>query len=263
MNNPTGMVDPTGLYGCDWGNPIDCIVSYGGFGGSTSGVSWFGGPFVAGPFGGGGGNGICLAYCSGRNIVTPLSQAPGGASQINIAGPAYRVMSGGDSWLAGVGRNLNFLSNWFWETNGFPDAQRTQFHGKSFLFYGANTPETQDMMASPGISWINNTYAQQYGCSGSVQNLTFPTFPAYLLTAWNPGSTAFQVGAFSADLQDNGNGTLTYTMYNKAGWHSLFGGLNFGIGDHELQPAFPMHMMSQFGGNVRQMFQATIANPCN
>ncbi len=93
MNNPTGMVDPTGLDGCDWGDPITCIVSFGGVG-SGGGISFSGGSIGFGPIGGGGGNdGFCLAYCSGRNIVTAIIQQPGGAAQVRIPGPAYRVMS--------------------------------------------------------------------------------------------------------------------------------------------------------------------------
>ena len=33
LNNPTGLIDPTGLDGCDWGDPISCVLTYGAYGG--------------------------------------------------------------------------------------------------------------------------------------------------------------------------------------------------------------------------------------
>ena len=110
--------------------------------------------------------------------------------------------------------------------------------------------------------WVKLVYKYRYGCKGDVQNIRFETIPAYLTTTNDPSSTAFQVGAFSTDVRDLGNGTVQYTMYNKAGWHSLMGGLNPPSWDHDRQDAFPMHEMNRFGGDVRQMFQGTGPNPC-
>jgi RHS repeat-associated protein len=166
------------------------------------------------------------------------------------------------NWWNGVGRNANFASNWFWETDNFGDATHLQFHGKDFLYYGPNTPESQDMMKSAGGIYMQLLYKYKYKCKGSPENNNFPTLAAFLLTAEDPGNTAFQVGAFSFDITDMGDGTVQYTMYNKAGWHSLLGGLNGNLGDHDRQPAFPMHKSSQFGGNVRQMFQWRGSKPC-
>ena len=84
----------------------------------------------------------------------------------------------------------------------------------------------------------------------------------YSVENW-PGQPPFQVGAFSTDIKDLGNGTVQYTMYNKADWTSLLGGINFGRGDHERAPVFPMAPMHRYGGNVRQMFQGIGPNPCN
>jgi hypothetical protein len=51
-----------------------------------------------------------------------------------------------------------------------------------------------------------------------------------------------------------GDGTLQYTMYDKAGWHSLLGGLNGNLVTTNRQRALPMYKSWQFGRNVRQMF---------
>jgi RHS repeat-associated protein len=171
----------------------------------------------------------------------------------------------GASWsnpFAGVGRNLNFAWNWFWETDNFGDATHVNFHGKDFLYYGPNTAESQDLMRSAGGVYMQLLYKYKYNCQGSPQNSDFPTWAGYAFTAGDPSNTAFQVGAFSFDINDMGDGTVTYTMYNKAGWHSLLGGLNGSLGDHDRQPALPMHKMRQVGGNVRQMFQSRGPKPC-
>jgi hypothetical protein len=165
----------------------------------------------------------------------------------------------GQSWvpnpLNGLKRNLNFAWNWFWETDNFGDATHIQFHGKDFLYYGPNTAESQDMMMSAGGVYMQLLYKYKYKCKGSPENNNFPTLAGYAFTTGDPSNTAFQVGAFSFDITDMGDGTVQYTMYNKAGWHSLLGGLNGSIGDHDRQPALPMHNMTQHGGNVRQKFQ--------
>jgi RHS repeat-associated protein len=95
----------------------------------------------------------------------------------------------GQSWtnpFAGVGRNLNFAWNWFWETDNFGDATHTSFHGKDFLFYGPNTAESQDMMRSAGGIYMQLLYKYKYKCQSSPQNNNFPTWAGYafILTIW-------------------------------------------------------------------------------
>jgi hypothetical protein len=156
--------------------------------------------------------------------------------------------------------------DWFFETDTPGDWTNEQVNirgvDKDFRVYGADSVETQEMMDSPGIAWANLVYKYKYGCHGDAENIDFSTIPAYLTTTNDPTSTAFQVGAFSTDIHEMPDGTLQYTMFNKTGWHSLFGGLNGNIGDHNRQGAFPMHGMHDFGGNIRQMFKGTGPNPC-
>jgi RHS repeat-associated protein len=93
LNNPTGLFDPSGLDGCDWGDPISCVLTYGAYGGfGGAGLLGFSGPLSAGAVGNGGDDGWTFC-CGDRNIVTAIYQTPGGAPRIRIAGPAQRVMS--------------------------------------------------------------------------------------------------------------------------------------------------------------------------
>jgi RHS repeat-associated protein len=178
------------------------------------------------------------------------------------------------NWFGGVRRNADFAWNWFWQTGSFPNATtrvRTNALGGThdWQVYGPDTPQTQDMMNSPGMAWVQAVYVWN-GCSGNVENIGFSTIPAYLATTpilgdWSTlGSTAFEVGAFSTDITENSNGTVTYNMYNKAGIHSLLGGLNFGHGDHEYDPYTHLPNMDEshgVGGNVRQLFTWTGPKP--
>jgi len=200
---------------------------------------------------GGGPNFYSYVFSNPTNVIDPT-----GFNGENYWANAWQAATGG--WK----RNSNFAWNWFWETDDFGDATHIQFHGKDFLYYGPNTAESKDMMQSAGGIYMQLLYKLKYKCSGSPQNSNFPTWAGYLFTAGDPNNTAFQVGAFSFDINDMGDGTVQYTMYNKAGWHSLLGGLNGSLGDHDRQPALPMHKMSRYGGNVRQMFQWRGPKPC-
>jgi RHS repeat-associated protein len=163
------------------------------------------------------------------------------------------------NWFGGVGRNASFAWNWFWETGSFPDATTIRFRGHDWAYYGPDTPETQDMMNSPGIAWVNLVYLS-HGCQSNGKDINFGTIPAYLTTVQDPSSAAFQVGAFSTGITENADGTITYTMYNKADWHSLSGGISPDSWEHETD-AMPMHEINGVGGSVRQMFQWTGAKP--
>jgi RHS repeat-associated protein len=205
--------------------------------------------FSEDPLAAGGGDLNLYAYVRNRpnNVVDPSGL--GGKNPFN-------------QWWDGLKRNGNFLSNWFWESNNFGDATSVQFHGKDFLYYGPNTAETQDMMNSAGGLYMQLLHKYKFKCSGSHDNNDFPTIPAYLTTIEDPSNAAFQVGAFSFDITEMEDGTVQYTMYNKAGWYSLLGGLNFGLGDHDRESSLPVQEMNGFGGNVRQMFQWKGKKPC-
>ena len=134
-------------------------------------------------------------------------------------------------------------------------------NGKRYILYGPDTAETQDMMNSAGGAYMQLLYRFKYHCQGSPQNNDFPTLIAYTTTTQDPSNTAFEVGAFSFDINDIGDGMVQYRMYNKSGLHSLIGHFPF-IHDHELPPDSSMQETHSFGGNIRQLFEWQGPKPC-
>lgn len=195
-------------------------------------------------------------------------------SPTNLVDPSG--LQGGNpisNWWGGVQRNGSFAWNWFWQTGSFPNAttQVLKIHGQThdWQVYGPDAPQTQDMMNSPGMVWVQAVYLAN-DCKDR-ENIGFNTMAGYVLTTpfvtgdlSTLGSAAFQVGNFSTDIKQNPDGTITYTMYNKAGWTSLLGGANFGHGDHENDPFTDLPNIDAnhgFGGNVRQKFTWTGSKP--
>jgi RHS repeat-associated protein len=109
---------------------------------------------------------------------------------------------------------LTYESNnaffWDWITGG----------GATSRSYGPNDVETQEMMSSPGAAKMRADAA-----NGATKG-NYDTIPAYVQTILDPsadhGSTAVQVGGFVYTIQNNADGTVTYTIKNDAGTHSFF-----------------------------------------
>lgn len=110
--------------------------------------------------------------------------------------------------------NGNFL--WNWLTGYLPDT----------MHYTGNDIETYEMANSPGVDRL-----RQYFYNKNCQNVTrygYGTGSAAWDTVLNPytadwSSTAAQVGGWGpASATNNGNGTVTYQIYNKAGTNSFF-----------------------------------------
>jgi RHS repeat-associated protein len=179
-----------------------------------------------------------------------------------------RIFHGIGNWFSataqGIKRNANFFHNWLFELDGFAPGRtsiraiRENRNGnvREFLYYGYLDPETKDMQKSAGMYYVRNVYKNQNNCQGPKQNIAFPTWMAALSTTGDPSSTAFQVGGFTADIEDMG-AAMRVTLYNNASWTSLLG-MNVGL-DHERVQNWPNH---GYGGNVRQMFEWIEMKPC-
>ena len=81
------------------------------------------------------------------------------------------------------------------------------------------------MAISPGAEHIRKQF-YKHGCETTIGRLDYPTENAFFETFLSPrnwASTAFQVGGFGrASAFNNGNGTVTFEIYNEAGTHSFF-----------------------------------------
>lgn len=115
---------------------------------------------------------------------------------------------------------LTYQSNWnfFWDW-----ALGT---GQRIRNYGPGDVETHEIQNSIGTDLLRQKFYNS-GCK-NVTNFAYGTFEAYWDTIVNPftadlSSTATQVGGFAgASAVKNANGTVTYTIPNKAGTHSFF-----------------------------------------
>ncbi len=109
--------------------------------------------------------------------------------------------------------NWNFF--WSWAFGG----------GQQNRNYYPNAVENQEMQNSPGGNKLRDAFYNN-GCK-NVNNFGYGTMEAAKDTALHPSqwsSTAFQVGGFGgASAVDNGDGTATFTIQNKAGTESFFG----------------------------------------
>ena len=135
----------------------------------------------------------------------------------------------------GVARNANFLGNWM--TGTMP----------AEIVYDPNSPETMDMRSSPGAAQIRNDFIK----TGEVTRpkLGYGTFQAAKETLPYPrqwASTALEVGGFDgASITNNGDGTATFRIKNRAGAKSFF---------YHLLPDFPTSLGNVPMHNVEQKF---------
>ncbi|MBI4302553.1 MAG: RHS repeat-associated core domain-containing protein [Chloroflexi bacterium] len=96
--------------------------------------------------------------------------------------------------------------------------------GDTNRFYGPNTRETREMRKSPGAEALRNAFYTG-GCN-DVDEFRYGTWLAAWETVIDPSpdwsSTATQVGGFIGYAINNGNGTVTFRIENKAGAKSFF-----------------------------------------
>jgi RHS repeat-associated protein len=110
--------------------------------------------------------------------------------------------------------NWKFFSDWV--TGG----------GQANRYYGPNAIETQEMENSPGANMLRDQFYNG-GCN-DLSGRGYGTREAAMDTLVNPrtanwGGTAAQVGGFGgAGVTNNHDGTVTFTIPNKAGTKSFF-----------------------------------------
>jgi RHS repeat-associated protein len=167
----------------------------------------------------------------------------GGINQFTYVGnnPVNFVDPLGLTWES----NWNFFWDWVFE------------RGPAQRYYGPNTTETQEMMRSPGATNMRNTFKK-----GRCKNIRIEAYgkdyfgiESYIENLADPGSTGFQVGGFIYSATNNGNGTVTYRIYNQASIFSFF--LHIPGLPHK-----PRGGSLPFMGNINQKFERSEATPC-
>jgi len=115
--------------------------------------------------------------------------------------------------------NWNFYWDWVLGRGGEAGRNRS---------YGPGSVELGEMQNSIGAEKLREAFSRN-GCQ-SRYDVTYGTYEAAWNTLLDPftadlSSTSFQVGGFGrAWAVNNGNGTVTYRIRNRAGTHSFFYG---------------------------------------
>jgi RHS repeat-associated protein len=142
-----------------------------------------------------------------------------------------------------VRTNWTFFWDWVFERGD--DNERS---------YGEGTVEVGEMRSSPGAASMRRAF-RAANCQ-PVHNGPFGTIEAFFKTAWRVNSTAAQVGGFVYDAIDNGDGTVTYTIHNKAGAYSFF--LHIPLIPKKLPRGGTVHIF----GDIDQKFEWSEKSPC-
>jgi hypothetical protein len=115
----------------------------------------------------------------------------------------------------------------------------------STIVYDQNSPETMDMRSSPGV----NKMREDFYVGRPTHRLFYDTFEAARDTLLYPkqwASIALEVGGFDqASVSNNGNGTITFKVPNRAGTKSFF---------YHLLPDLPTSWGAVPMHNVEQKF---------
>ena len=136
----------------------------------------------------------------------------GGASSFQYVSnnPLAYVDPSGLTWLDNWLDNVGLVMDWVFE------------RGKETRLYGPNTPQTRDIAVTEGARIMREDFVR-YGCRSSEWFETYGTFAAFLESLNNPfNATQVQVGRFDYAYLNNGNGTVTYVIFNMLSIYSFF-----------------------------------------
>jgi hypothetical protein len=91
--------------------------------------------------------------------------------------------------------------------------------GETNRFYGPDTRQTKEMRESPGGAKLREAFYKN-GCQ-DVRDFEYETGEAARESPPWASTTPGQVGGFMGTAHNNGDGTVTFTIYNDAGLHSF------------------------------------------
>jgi hypothetical protein len=129
-------------------------------------------------------------------------------------------------------RNTNFAEDW---ADGTLPRK---------IDYGPTSPETLDMQQSPGAELLRGKF---YAEGGQYSDMGYGHYDAYRDTVMDPSyahSTVLQVGGFFGTATNNGNGTVTFQIFNPASARSFFYQLRF-VPNNPFGSWGPMHTVDQ------------------
>ncbi len=166
-------------------------------------------------------------------------QFPGYANQWEYEAIAGGAMHATDPSNATWGGNIGILGQWIAQT------------GSANRWYGPNDPHTIQMRQSGGAAQMRSDFVKK-GCGKGVTGF-FSTKDAAKQLVDFGNSTQVQVGGFVWKATNNGNGTVTYRIFNQLSIESFFyHGLYVIPLPHKPRPQGVPAM-----GNINQYFQWT------
>ena len=117
--------------------------------------------------------------------------------------------AGDDIGFRSPSSNWNFFWDWAFGT------------GDRIRVYGPDSPESREMRSGPGGGKLRKAF---YAGGCKTRKFSYGTGEAAwdTLKPWYWGDTSFQVGGFVGIGINNGDGTVTFRVYNVAGTCSFF-----------------------------------------
>jgi len=136
----------------------------------------------------------------------PIGSGNANRFQYVLNNPLTYVDPSGLSWID----NVSLFIDWVLE------------RGKGTRPYGPDKPETREIAMSEGARIMRERFVKG-GCKSSEDFATYGSFSAFYESLNNPfNATQVQVGRFDYAYLNNGNGTVTYVIFNMLSIYSFF-----------------------------------------